>query len=437
MKSRLRSHARLLGAQVGEVARWMVLATLVGAVVAVAIFGFITAVHAGYTALREADGWLHYAVPVAAAALMGLTVYRFQPVSRGAGTPDYVHALNNRQGYIPLSLVVAKYLASVVSLAGGLSGGMVGPGTVIGGGIGAWFGRRLKGLFPGTRRSGRDLRLAATCGCGAAVAAVLHTPIGAAVFAVEVLFPASIHYEFYFPAALASAVGYLVFGWLAGWPRLVEAPPLALSRALLVPVLASTLLVTLVGLGFIWLYRTVHRLSYRWRRQTWLGPTAGAVLFAGVAALAGEGVFCTGEWHIQEMLDAAAPAVSVAAVLMVGKAVATALVVGSGTSGGLVGPVLVVGAAAGALVAGLMGIADPSVRAAACAAGIAGMLAAVLNVPVAAALIVTEAFGVAYVVPALAGSVLAYKLAKPVFVYEYVLPGPGTRGPRGLLPAKE
>jgi len=72
-------------------------------------------------------------------------------------------------------------------------------------------------------------------------------------------------------------------------------------------------------------------------------------------------------------------------------------------------------------------VADPAVRAAACAAGIAGALAAVLNVPIAAAFIVTELFGISYVVPALAGSVLAYKMAKPVFAYEYVALGPVVR----------
>lgn len=428
MRATARHIVRIGGRQTAEVLRWSVLAVVIGVVVALTIFAFLAMVRTLWEWVAG-SGWGVYVAPVAGAGLVGVTAYRLTPASRGAGLPDYIYLVNTRQGYVPRLMVVTKFYATIVTVGSGVSGGVVGPGALIGAGVGAHVGRRLRWIFPRTVHGRRDVRLAATCGCAAAVAAILNAPIGAALFAVEILFPASIHYQYFFPAALASAVASVMYRALAGHEMLVRAPQLALGWSVLAPVLLTTLLVTLVGLAFTRLYQRTHRLAYSRRRWPWLAPMVGAALCVGVAALGrlicGQrdgAILGTGEWNLEWLVSGGRSVALAAGVLLVGKALA----VGSGNSGGLTGPTVVIGAAGGALVAGLLGVAQPAVQAAACAAGIAAGLAAVLNVPIAATVIVTEIFGMNYGVPALVGAVLAYKLANPVFVYAEILTRPAT-----------
>jgi len=434
MIDRLKRIPGVVAEQGLEVLRWCVLAVLIGAAVALAMFVLVAETGYLWGLVQAVGPWGPYVCPLLAAAIVGVTAYRLWPASRGAGMPDYVYAVNTRQGYVHRWMILGKLFASVLTLGSGLVGGFIGPGAVIGGGLGAQIGRRLRWLFPRTFHRRRDVRLATVCGCAAAVCALLNAPIGAAIFAVEVLFVASIHYEYFFPAAMASAVAYGVTRLLPVLPDLVQAPVLTLTWPAFWVVLATTAVVTLVGLWFVWLYQSVHARAVRWRRPRWLGPLLGATAGVAVVFLAAR---CCGPEAGERLrptalvlgwlTDPAAPALAAVAVLALGKALAAAFVVGSGNSGGLTGPTIVIGAAGGVLVAGLLGAVDPAIRSAACAAGIAAALAAVLNVPIAACVIVTEIFGISYAVPALIGSVIAYKTAKPVFLYEHVIADPRSR----------
>jgi CIC family chloride channel protein len=115
------------------------------------------------------------------------------------------------------------------------------------------------------------------------------------------------------------------------------------------------------------------------------------------------------------------------ALLLFGKIVATVFTVGSGNPAGLTGPVLMIGAMAGSIMGScLIPICTPGAGSGGpehvgfVAVGMAGMLAAVLNVPIAAVVILMEVFGTTYALPAALGSIIAFSIARSEVVYRYL-----------------
>ncbi|MCD6379795.1 chloride channel protein, partial [bacterium] len=102
------------------------------------------------------------------------------------------------------------------------------------------------------------------------------------------------------------------------------------------------------------------------------------------------------------------------------KIAVTSLTVGSGMSGGLTGPLLIIGSGFGALLCSITGI-DPGSAAyyAILVCSISGILASALNIPIASILLATAMFGHSYIIPAILGSVLPFLLFKKKTMFKY------------------
>lgn len=146
--------------------------------------------------------------PVIGGLIVVFLVSKFAPEARGHGVPEVMDAIYFRNGRIRPQVVVIKSLASALSIGSGASVGREGPIIQIGSGIGSVLGQWL-GL-----RSWQVITLVAA-GAGAGIAATFNTPLGAVMFAIELMLP-EFSARTFLPVVLstgaATYVGRLAFG---------------------------------------------------------------------------------------------------------------------------------------------------------------------------------------------------------------------------------
>jgi CIC family chloride channel protein len=106
-------------------------------------------------------------------------------------------------------------------------------------------------------------------------------------------------------------------------------------------------------------------------------------------------------------------------LLAVMKGLTNSITVGSGLSGGFIGPSIIMGLLLGAAMAQFLGIQTNSgVFYALLVAGMSGVLSGSLNAPIAAAIIGTEIFGTDYAVPATLSSIVSFQIARSSYLYD-------------------
>ncbi|MCG8481174.1 MAG: chloride channel protein, partial [Spirochaetales bacterium] len=269
----------------------------------------------------------------------------------------------------------------------------------------------------------------------AVFAAVFHAPLAGALFAVEVIRTDTLQYHQLFPAALASVTAVFAaraLGWYA--PVAASVPPFVADIDLLLPVVAVAAITGGLGLAYTGLYRRIAALFGRDKGSVHLVPltigmVATAALGVGIGpALAGtsQGLFArlvSGE--LSAVTVSLAPGLTVIPALLfisIGKIVGSCLTIGSGMSAGFIGPAVLVGTLTGAIAGTLMGTPlGSSQYTTLMVAGLSGMLAATVNTPLAAAVLVVELFEPGYGVPAGLSSILAFQIARVSTIYDVAL----------------
>lgn len=371
--------------------------------------------------------WLLLVIPAAGALAGGILVAIFAPEAEGHGTNSVIKSFHREQGKVRPIVPVVKIVASALTIGSGGSGGREGPIAQIGAGFGSFLSDRL-GLGPDERR----LLLAA--GMGAGISAIFRAPLAGAFFAAEVLYRApEFEGSVLVPAGVASAVAYATFGAIFGFHPLFDVPDLKFNHALEL-VGYSILAVWLVVVAHAWTGLFLR--SERAFRQAplWRGikPAVGGVL-AGAVALA---IWAAMEQDLRSLavlgagygilVTTANDPMSVPAVLLLaiaaGKIATTSLSIGSGGSGGVFGPSVVIGGCAAATLGiGLQAIAAPIAPppAACLIVGMAGFFAAAAKTPFSSLILVSEVTGdFQLFVPAMWVSLLAYRLSGAQSIYE-------------------
>lgn len=304
------------------------------------------------------------------------------PDAAGHGTEKVIEAVHKRMGKIPLMVVPVKLVATVITLAGGGSAGKEGPCAQIGAGLASAFGGLL-------RLEGIDRRKLVICGISAGFATVFGTPIAGALFGVEVLVLGQVMYEVLFPSFVAGIIGFHVASQLGvSYPNLSTKIIPAVTGWSFAEMIMLGIWCGLIALIFIEMMQLSERL---FRRLAW-PSTAKAILGGGLLVAIG-GLISTrylglGLESIEAGLNG--DVLPVGASFM--KALATAITLGSGGSGGVVTPIFFIGTAAGNLFAHVFH--EPLV-ATFSAIGMVALLAGAANTPIAASVMAMELFGAA------------------------------------------
>jgi CIC family chloride channel protein len=362
------------------------------------------------------------------ALLVGGLIYRWEPAAAGEGIPSYLRGVNLNKGYLSFSVTFHKFWAALITLATFGNGGVVGPVGRISAGIMSKVGRSLH--FFGLDEEHH--RMAAICGMAAAVAAIFGTPLGGGIFAVEITQRSRLGYKDFFPAVLAGIVAVL-FNRFLGWSPyyLIQASDNPWNLRLLVWILLLSTLAGFVSMGYTRFYALVARAFRRNTGRVLLKVTSGTLVAAWAGwvinpALMGtsrdlfQAVFSGNPVGLTGIFDAALPLGLVLLIMLVLKGVLNCLTVGSGMSAGFTGPAALMGILLGAGFAHLVGVPALSTNYyALIAAGFAGMLAGSMDVPLAAAVMSIEIFGLSYSIPAGLAAIIAFQINRHQTVYDF------------------
>ncbi|UYF99952.1 MULTISPECIES: chloride channel protein [unclassified Halomonas] len=324
--------------------------------------------------------WLRALLPLCAVTVIGVFLYRQKAAAQKLGVSHVIERLSYHQGRFPLRNWLNQWWVGVVSVLGGLSAGREGPAIHLGAAASSGLGVKL-------RLPNNSLRVLVACGTAAGISASFNTPIAGVIFAMEVVMMEYTLMSF-MPVILASTMGAVVAQMVYGSEPAFRIPDVALGSLMNLPwVVITGLFIGLLAGLFIHIARNKR--------------LAGMPLWVRLAAV-GVATSAMAWWFPQVQgigYDSLAAALNnqlgvyVLLGLVVAKLLITALTVAGGVPIGIIGPVLVVGAAAGAL-SGSLGLwiwpapaADPGVFA---MLGMAAMMGAVLQAPLAALMALLE-----------------------------------------------
>ncbi len=339
------------------------------------------------------------AIPIVGSLIIGVMARFGSDKIRGHGIPEAIEAVLYGESRLSLKVALLKPLSSAISIGSGGPFGAEGPIIMTGGAIGSLFAQCF-------HLSAAERKTLLVAGAAAGMTAIFGTPVAAVLLAVEVLLfewkPRS-----FVPVVVAALVS---LAWR----------PLLIGSGALFPFEANALLgwagmATAAGIGLVvgleavllsnLLYRIedlFHRLPIHW--MWW--PALGAIV-VGIGGLIDAHVLGAGYQSIQALLDGSL-ATRVMLALFLVKGVVWLVALGSGTSGGVLAPLLILGGACASLIGLALGI-SPGF----CAMlGMAGILSGAMRAPLMGAMFAAELTGHYESLPAtFAASIAAYAVS--------------------------
>ncbi|WP_102144936.1 chloride channel protein [Mycobacterium hubeiense] len=345
-----------------------------------------------------------WAIPLVAfggALVSAWLVAKFAPEAEGHGTDSAIEAVHTDPRSIRTRAIVVKTVASALTIGSGGSGGREGPAAQISAGFGSLLTRRLD-------LSDEDGRLAVSLGIGSGIGAIFGAPLGGAVLAASIVYREDFDYKALVPGFITSATAYSVFGSILGFDPLFGFlaadfrfdHPLQLIWYVVLGIVAAG-----VGLLYAQTFYGTVALTARLPGHKVLKPAVGGLL-VGLLALVIPQVLASGYGWAQKAAsteDLMAIPLWIVLILPIAKIVATSLSIGTGGSGGIFGPGVVIGAFVGAAIwrlahdIGMPGLPDgPAVFV------VVGMMAcfgSVAHAPLAVMIMVVEMTGSFSVVP--------------------------------------
>jgi CIC family chloride channel protein len=282
-------------------------------------------------------------VPVAGAVVIGLMARYGSEKIRGHGIPEAIESILLNGSRVQPRLAILKPLSSAISIGSGGPFGAEGPIIMTGGA----FGSLIAQFF---HLSGAERKTLLVAGAAAGMSATFAAPLSAVLLAVELLLfewkPRSI-----IPVALASAVAGAARRYVLGMGPLF---PISPHDAFIGPMgLAGCALAGLLaGLFSALLTKAVYasedafqKLPIHW--MWW--PAIGGVV-VGLGGLLFPQALGVGYETIGSLLQGDLTRATLAGILIV-KLVIWAVALGSGTSGGVLAPLLMLGGALGGVEA--------------------------------------------------------------------------------------
>ncbi|MEM0303802.1 MAG: chloride channel protein [Saccharolobus sp.] len=282
--------------------------------------------------------------------ISGIIVYTLAPEAEGHGTDAAIKAYHYFQGKIRWIVVPVKIIASAITIGSGGSAGREGPTAQFSAGIGSIVADLLH-LSPDDRRK------AVAVGIGAGIGTIFKTPIGGAILAAEILYRRDIEPEIIYPAIIASAIGYTIFGSIFGFTPVFGYYSGTFNPLRLPLYAALGLIAGLFAILYPKVFYSINRLFKKISIPNHVKPAIGGAI-AGLIALLAPEILATGYGWINlvefEKFNALYSPILPVLVLIVAlpflKIIATSFTIGSGGSGGVFAPGLFIGAYVGASV---------------------------------------------------------------------------------------
>lgn len=334
----------------------------------------------GSEAFEELPGIVAFGLPLGTALVIGIALNWAGTGQRRVGVSHVLERLAEHQGSMPVKSALVQFFGGVVGLVGGLSGGREGPAIHLGAAISNWIGRALMVPLSATRTL-------IACGSAAAIAGSFNTPLAGVIFAMEVILMEYTMATF-LPVIVAAVTATVITHFHFGDAPAFAVPPIELNSLVEIPLIgASGIVVGMVAIIFV----TQAEYFARFRFAYWMRAGLAGVI-TGVAALVSPAIMGVGYDTVNAALLGQVP-VAMLLLIVLAKTVSAAACTGFGLPVGVIGPTLVIGAALGGVL-GYVGhdLAPgvPSEPGLYVMLGMAAMMAAVLQAPLAALVAVFE-----------------------------------------------
>jgi H+/Cl- antiporter ClcA len=291
-------------------------------------------------------GLLVVLIPPLGGLLVGFLARYGSPAIRGHGIPEAMETVLVSRSRIAPRLAVLKPLATALSIGSGGPFGAEGPIIQSGGALGSLLGQVL-------RVTAVERKTLLAAGAAAGMAATFGAPVAAVFLAVELLL-----FEFrarsLLPVALASAVAAGLRWAVRGSDPLFPAVGNHAPHWIDLPLFAA--LGLCAGLMAVFLTRAVSLIEDAFDRLAlhWMWWPALGGLAVGLVGLVFPQALGIGAEYVGQMVAGRA-ALGFLLAMLVCKTLAWTVALGSGTSGGVLGPLLLMGSALGGTLACLAG----------------------------------------------------------------------------------
>jgi chloride channel protein, CIC family len=362
------------------------------------------------------DRWMMLWIPALGGLIAGIIVFSLAPEAEGHGTDAMIDSFHRKKGKVRTRVPFIKTIASAITIGSGGSAGKEGPIAQIGSGFGSLLGSFMK-------VSDRERRTMLLAGAAGGIGAIFKAPLGAALFATEVLYrKEDFEFEAIIPCILSSITGFMIFTFHDGTGTVFQIPSLSLATPAQLPFYVMLgIICAIVGYIYIrFFYGVRDRLFNKLPISKKLRPAVGGLMVGGLAFFIPE-VLSGGYKWIQSAIDGQL-AFQLMTMLIFAKIAATSFTISSGGSGGVFAPSLFIGAMIGGVLGNSCHDLFPHIitqPAAFVLVGMGGFFAGVAKVPIAALIMVAEMTGgYSLVVPMMIVSTISYLLLGHVSLYE-------------------
>lgn len=298
-------------------------------------------------ALLAMLAWLHpyrtsawsFLLPAAGAALASVFLTHVIRERAGHGVPEVIASVSRHGGLLRLRSSFSRLISSCLTIGSGGSAGPEAPVVMSGSAIGSNIGRFFA-------LNDRQRVVLVGCGAAGAIGSIFNAPIAGLIFAVEVILGEWAAANL-IPIAIAAVAGTQISHLLQGNQIPFAHRPLPVDLAVVLASIGLAILAAGISLLLTWAIRRTHRLAERAPMPAWVKAGIGGAL-VGLMGLVLPAVLGEGYHVIRDIIDghfeAALPVVGLA---VLAKILATSLTLGSGGSGGIFAPCLVLGSLTG------------------------------------------------------------------------------------------
>lgn len=356
---------------------------------------------------EDLSGWARVVLIMSGTSISALIISVLGKYRSQMSVAHVLDRLHNHQGKLPLSNTLAQFVIAAICMITGQSVGREGPAVHLGAGLASQLGQWL-------RLPNNSMHTLLSCGVAAAISASFDTPLAGVIFAMEVIV---MEYTIigFVPVILASVMGTVITRIFFGESGAFVVGSADIHSLLELPYVAAVGIVIALAAGIYIKLNLMAMHIKKWH-------IALRILIAGTLT-------SIAAWWVPEIMglgydtinSAIASQLLLSTLLIIAtcKLIVSPIVIGLGVPGGLIGPSLITGACIGGAMGIVAQLLLPDIRVDAgfyALLGMAGMMAAVLNAPLAALLAIAElSYSHKVIFPAMLTIVVACVVTRQVF----------------------
>lgn len=297
------------------------------------------------------------------------------------GIPFVLHRLKTANGVMPLRNTINQFIGSAVALAAGFSVGKEGPAVHLGAACSSYIGSKLNLPY-------NAIRSLSACGIAAGIAACFNTPVAAVIFVMEVILR-EYKVHIFIPVMIAAIVGSMTTSAIFGTAHEFEYfTTITLDSQHYLALVILGVVLGVIAFAFNRYLIVIIKYSARFhivQRILVASVITGTISYFMPYAMGAD--LSAIDFSLQN-----SPELQLLLALLVAKILMTITTLGLGIPGGIIGPILGIGAIIGTCISVLaMYFLSGNLQASDFALmGMAGFMAATLNAPLAALLCVVE-----------------------------------------------